>query len=83
MSRFRVVFISTAETADRWAEPLRTALPEDEVHFETDAVPPEKVDVVLTAAPAPGALAPFTQLKLIQSIWMNLPGMIWVKLSMA
>jgi len=76
MTRFRVVFISTAETADRWAEPLRTALPEDELHFDADTVPPGKVDVVLTAAPAPGALAQFTRLKLIQSIWMGVETLV-------
>ena len=78
MSPFRIVFISTssAETAERWGEPLRAALPEDELHFEVDAVSPDDVDVVLTAAPASGALAPFTRLKLIQSLWMGVETLV-------
>lgn len=76
MNSYRVVFISTAETAERWAEPLQAALPEDELHFESDAVAPDEVDVVLTAAPEPGALAPFTRLKLIQSIWMGVETLV-------
>jgi glyoxylate/hydroxypyruvate reductase len=71
MTRFRVAFISVAESAERWAKPLRAALPEDALYFEAGAIPPEEVDVVLTAAPPPGALAPYTRLKLIQSIWMG------------
>ncbi len=76
MSRFRVVFISTAETVDRWAEPLRAALPEDELHFDPAAVAPEVIDVALTAAPAQGALAPYTRLKLIQSLWMGVETLV-------
>jgi glyoxylate/hydroxypyruvate reductase A len=76
MTRFRVVFVSNAESDERWAEPLRAALPEDELHFEADAVSPEAVDVVLTAAPPPGALARYTRLKLIQSIWMGVETLV-------
>lgn len=76
MNRYRIVFISTAETADRWAEPLRAALPGHELHFDVEGVPPQDVDVVLTAAPRPGALAPFTRLKLIQSIWMGVETLV-------
>lgn len=76
MSPLRIVFISTAETAERWEAPLRAALPEDELHFEVDAVAPEDVDVVLTAAPERGALAPFTRLKLIQSMWMGVETLV-------
>jgi glyoxylate/hydroxypyruvate reductase A len=76
MTRFRVVFVSNAESAERWAEPLRAALPEDALYFEPDAVPPDEVDVVLTAAPPPGALAPYTHLKLIQSIWMGVETLV-------
>jgi glyoxylate/hydroxypyruvate reductase len=76
MSRFRVVFISTAETAERWAEPLRAALPGDELYFEPDEISPQTVDVVLTAAPPTGALAPFTRIKLIQSVWMGVETLV-------
>ena len=76
MSPLRIAFVSTAETAERWAEPLRAALPEDDLHFEAGIGSPEDVDVVLTAAPAPGALAPFTRLKLIQSIWMGVETLV-------
>ncbi len=76
MSPFRIVFISTAETAERWAEPLRAALPVEELHFDAGAVPPERVDIVLTAAPPRGALAPFSRLKLIQSIWMGVETLV-------
>jgi glyoxylate/hydroxypyruvate reductase A len=76
MTRFRVVFVSNAESAERWAETLRAALPEDALCFEPGAVPPEEVDVVLTAAPPPGALAPYTRLKLIQSIWMGVETLV-------
>jgi len=76
MSPFRIVFISTAETAERWEAPLRAALPGDELHFEVDALAPQDVDVVLTAAPEPGALAPFSRLKLIQSMWMGVETLV-------
>ena len=75
MSPFHIAFISTAETADRWAEPLRAALPGEELYFEAPASP-EHIDIVLTAAPAAGALAPFTGLKLIQSIWMGVETLV-------
>jgi len=76
MNPLRILFISTAETAERWEAPLRAALPGDELHFEADAVAPEDVDVVLTAAPERGALAPFTRLKLIQSMWMGVETLV-------
>jgi len=76
MARYRIVFISTAETADRWAEPLRAALPDDELHFRAEDVAPGAVDVVLVAAPPPGVLAPFNRLKLIQSIWMGVETLV-------
>jgi glyoxylate/hydroxypyruvate reductase len=76
MSAFRIVFISTAETADRWAQPLCEALPGDELHFDAGEVPASEVDVVLTAAPPPGALASFKRLKLIQSIWMGVETLV-------
>ena len=76
MNPFRVVFISTAETAERWAEPLRAALPGDELHFDAGEIPASEVDVVLTAAPPAGALAPFKRLRLIQSIWMGVETLV-------
>lgn len=76
MKPFQVVFISSAETADRWAEPLRAALPADELHFDAGEIPAAEVDVVLTAAPPPGALAPFNRVKLIQSIWMGVETLV-------
>jgi len=76
MSPLRIVFISTAETVERWGEPLRAALPQEALYFGADTLPAEDVDVVLTAAPAPGALAPFTRLKLIQSLWMGVETLV-------
>jgi glyoxylate/hydroxypyruvate reductase len=75
-ARFRIAFVSNAESVERWAEPLGAALPEDALYFEVDAVTPDEVDVVLTAAPPPGALAPYTRLKLIQSIWMGVETLV-------
>jgi glyoxylate/hydroxypyruvate reductase len=76
MSPFHIVFISTAETADRWEQPLRDALPDDELHFDASAIPASDVDVVLVAAPPQGALAPFKRLRLIQSIWMGVETLV-------
>jgi glyoxylate/hydroxypyruvate reductase len=76
MNPLRIVFISTGESADRWAQPLRDALPGDELHFDASGIPASDVDVVLTAAPPQGALAPFKRLKLIQSIWMGVETLV-------
>ncbi|MCZ7564332.1 MAG: glyoxylate/hydroxypyruvate reductase A [Burkholderiales bacterium] len=71
MAPYEIVFLATDESVQRWRAPLSEALAGERLHWSPEAIDPSAADIVLTAVPAPGALAPFTSLRLIQSLWMG------------
>jgi glyoxylate/hydroxypyruvate reductase A len=71
MAPYNILFLSSVETARRWQVPLSDALAGERLFWSPDDIDPSEVHIVLTALPAPGALAPFRSLKLIQSLWMG------------
>lgn len=71
MAPFDILFLAGDENLGRWRGPLGEALAGERLHWSLDDVAPSAVDVVLTTVPAAGALAPYTSLKLIQSLWMG------------
>ncbi len=73
---FNVLFLAQEETAERWRAPLEAALAGESLHWTPAEVDPDRVDVVLTAVPPPGALAPFRRLRLIQSLWMGVDSLL-------
>lgn len=76
MHPFNVLFLAQEETAERWRGPLEAALAGEALHWSADEIEPDRVDVVLTAVPPPGALAPFRRLRLIQSLWMGVDSLL-------
>jgi glyoxylate/hydroxypyruvate reductase A len=71
MAPYNILFLSSVETARHWQAPLEKALAGERIFWSPRDVDPDKVDIVLTAVPAPGALAPYRSLRLIHSLWMG------------
>lgn len=71
MAPYDILFLASDEDVRRWRGPLGGALAGERLHWSPDDLDPAAVDIVLTAVPAPGVLARFTSLRLIQSLWMG------------
>jgi glyoxylate/hydroxypyruvate reductase A len=71
-----VAFVAPDEDPARWLEALRAALPGERLFAWPDVGDPAAVDVALVARPPAGALAQFPNLKLIQSLWMGVDGLL-------
>ncbi len=55
---------------------LRAVLPGERIHVWPDIPDPAAIDVALVAQPPAGALRPFANLRLIQSLWMGVDGLL-------
>ena len=67
-----ILFASKTEDPNAWLPGLRRALPEDRF-----SVSPEKdIDVALVATPPPGTFEPLRRLRLVQSLWMGVEGLL-------
>jgi len=66
-----IAFVAQEEDPQRWLPRLRAALPQDRFVVWPDVGDPAQVEVALVAKPAPGALAGFPRLRLVQSLWMG------------
>jgi glyoxylate/hydroxypyruvate reductase A len=71
-----VALVAPDEDTARWLEGLRAALPQDRFFAWPERGDPERVEVALVARPPAGALAQFPRLKLIQSLWMGVDGLL-------
>ena len=71
-----VAFVAPGEEPGRWLDGLRAALPGDRVLAWPEVGDPARIEVALVAKPPAGALAQFPNLKLIQSLWMGVDGLL-------
>ncbi len=71
-----VAFVAPEEDAARWLEALRAALPNERFVVWPEVGDPAAVEVALVARPPAGALAQFPNLKLVQSLWMGVDGLL-------
>jgi glyoxylate/hydroxypyruvate reductase len=68
---FNILVLCTVEPAERWREPLRRALPDDDLYFDAAEVASEQVDIVISDSPPQGVWRQFSRLRMIQSLWMG------------
>jgi glyoxylate/hydroxypyruvate reductase A len=71
-----IAFVAQGETSGRWLPRISAALPQDRVVLWPEVGDPAQVEVALVAKPPPGALARMPRLKLIQSLWMGVDGLL-------
>ncbi|MGH8736623.1 MAG: 2-hydroxyacid dehydrogenase [Burkholderiales bacterium] len=71
-----VAFVAPEEDPQRWLPGLRAALPAARFHLWTEIPDPAAIEAALVAKPPPGALGAFPALKLIQSLWMGVDGLL-------
>lgn len=71
-----IAFVSSEVEPERWLPGLARALPGETLEAWPAVADPAAVDIALVAAPPPGVLAKFPQLKFIQSLWMGVDGLL-------
>ena len=71
-----IVFASQIESPESWLPRLRDALPGDRFHVWPDVPDLQAVRVALVGEPPAGALGTLPNLKLIQSLWMGVDGLL-------
>jgi len=71
-----VAFVAPDEDTARWLEGLRAALPGERFLAWPEVGDPSAVEVALVARPPAGTLARFPNLRLIQSLWMGVDGLL-------
>jgi len=67
-----ILFASEMEKLQSWLPLLSAALPQDRITTSLD----EKIDVALVATPPKGVLKKLGAVKLIQSLWMGVEGLV-------
>src|SRR4051812_29408543 len=71
-----VLFVSGAEDPADWVPALRARLPGTPVWTEDDAFDRREVEVAIVASPPAGALRELPSLRLVQSLWMGVDGLL-------
>jgi glyoxylate/hydroxypyruvate reductase len=71
-----VAFVAPEEDPQRWLPGLRAALPAAHFHVWPEVPDPAAIEAALVAKPPAGALGSFPALKLIQSLWMGVDGLL-------
>ena len=71
-----VAFVAPEEDPQRWLPGLRAALPAARFHVWPEIPDPGAIEAALVAKPPAGALGAFPALKLIQSLWMGVDGLL-------
>ncbi len=74
--RNSIAFVAPGEDPALWLPALRAALPRERFHLWPEIPDPAAIDVALVARPPAGALRTFPNLKLIQSLWMGVDGLL-------
>jgi glyoxylate/hydroxypyruvate reductase A len=72
----KVLLAATVEDPRRWLELLRAALPDDHIVLPDQLVNPASIEVALVAKPPAGLLRSLPGLRLIQSLWMGVDGLL-------
>lgn len=70
-----ILFLSQIEPAARWVPGLSKLLPQDRF-FTVDQYDPATIDVVLVATPPKGVIGTLPNVKLVQSLWMGVDGLL-------
>ena len=65
-----------AAEAAAWHSALAAALADEPLLFERGQDPDDDIDVAIVANPPQGALTGFTQLRLVQSLWAGVEGLL-------
>src|SRR4051794_30504755 len=71
-----ILFVTGAEDPAAWVPALRERLPGSRVLTEADAFEPREVEIAVVANPPAGALRDLPSLRLIQSLWMGVDGLV-------
>ena len=71
-----VAFVAPEENPQDWLPGLRAALPAARFHLWPQIPDPAAIDAALVAKPPAGSLARFPGLKLIQSLWLGVDGLL-------
>ena len=71
-----IAFVAQEEDPQRWLPQLAAALPQDRFVIWPEIGDAAQVEVALVAKPPPGALAGLPGLKLVQSLWMGVDGLL-------
>jgi len=71
-----IAFVTSEGDPERLLPSLRKALPHDRFFTWPEIPRPDSIEVALVAQPPPGELAKLTALKLIQSMWMGVDGLL-------
>src|SRR3954469_21464890 len=70
-----ILFLSQIEAAERWLPDLSKMLPQDRF-FTLDQFDPESIDVAIVATPPKGVIGRLPNVKLVQSLWMGVDGLL-------
>ena len=70
-----ILFLSKIEASDRWLPGLAHLLPQDRF-FTFDKFNPDEIDIALVATPQSGVIAQLKNVKLVQSLWMGVDGLL-------
>ena len=70
-----ILYLSKVEPTERWIPGLSKLLPQDKF-FTPDNFDPAAIDVALVARPQEGVTAKLPNVKLIQSLWMGVDGLL-------
>ena len=71
-----ILFASEMEKLQSWLPLLSEALPNDRITSWENYAAAEKIDIALVATPPKGALKKLAGVKLIQSLWMGVEGLV-------
>jgi len=71
-----VAFVAPEEDPRLWLPGLRAALPSFGFHLWPEIPDPAAIEAALVAKPPAGSLARFPRLRLIQSLWMGVDGLL-------
>ncbi len=70
-----ILYLSQIEPAERWLPGLSKLLPQDRF-FTIDNYKAEEIDIALVATPQRGVIGTLPNVKLVQSLWMGVDGLL-------
>ena len=71
-----ILFVTGAEDPAAWVPALRARLPDSRVLTAADAFDPREIEIAVVANPPAGALRDLPGLRLVQSLWMGVEGLV-------